>query len=104
MFQGLLADIVGKVKIVEHKIDVGEVKPIRQQPYRVTIADKEIIDMKVEKVLVNKIIRPSVSPWFVILSEFFSLSRSLLPVKIGVTVRFCYRIFHLKGILNLTYL
>ena len=54
---------LGTVEIIEHNIDVGEAKPIKQQPYRVPIAKREIIDQEVEKMLVKEIIRPSVSPW-----------------------------------------
>ena len=71
---------LGKVKIVEHKIDIGEAKPIRQQQYRVPIVKKEIIDMEVEKKLVKEIIRPSVSPWS---------SPIVLVTKPDGSARFC---------------
>ena len=54
---------LGRVEIIEHKIDMGDTKPIKQQPYRVPIAKREIMDQEVEKILVKEIIRPSVSPW-----------------------------------------
>ena len=71
---------LGKVKIVEHKFDVGEAMPLRQQLYRVPIAKKEIIDMEVEKMLVKEIIRPSVSPWS---------SPIVLVTKPDGSARFC---------------
>ena len=54
---------LGRVKLVQHKIDVGGAKPIRQPSYRVPIAKKDVIDTEVEKMLVKEIIRPSTSPW-----------------------------------------
>ena len=71
---------LGKVKIVEHKIDVGEAKPIRQQQYRVPIVKKEIIDMDIDKMLVKEIIRNSVSPWS---------SPIVLVTKPDGSARFC---------------
>ena len=53
---------LGRVKLVQHKSDVGGAKPIRQPSYRVPIAKKDIIDTEVEKMLVKEIIRPSISP------------------------------------------
>ena len=69
-----------KVKIVEHKIDVGEAKLIRQQPYRVPIAKKEVIDKEVEKMLVKEILWPLVSR---------SSSSIVLITKPDGSARFC---------------
>ena len=54
--------LLGRVDEVKHRIDVGDSKPIRQHPYRVPMAKREIIDQEVEKMLVKEVISPSVSP------------------------------------------
>ena len=71
---------LGRVKLVQHKIDVGGAKPIRQPSYRVPIAKKDVIDTEVEKMLVKEIIRPSTSPW--------SLPIVLIS-KLDGSTRFC---------------
>ena len=54
---------LGQVEIVKHRIDVGDAKPIKQQPYRLPLAKKYLIDQEVEQLLIKEIIRPSTSPW-----------------------------------------
>ena len=71
---------LGKVNIIEHKLDLGEAKPIRQQPYRGPIAKKEIVDMEVDQMLVKEIMCPLVSPWS---------SPIVLVTKPDESVRFC---------------
>lgn len=51
-----------QVEIVKHEINLGNAKPIKQQPYRVPFAEKCLIDEEVEQLLVKEIIRPSASP------------------------------------------
>ena len=71
---------LGQVEIVKHRIDVGDTKPIKQQPYRVPLAKKYLIDEEVEQLLVKEIIRPSTSPWS---------SPIVLVSKPDGSVRFC---------------
>ena len=54
---------LGQVEIVKHNINVGDATPIKQQPYRVPLSKKCLIDEEVEKLLVKEIIRLSISPW-----------------------------------------
>ena len=49
---------LGRVKLIQHKIDVGGAKPIRQPSYRVPIAKKDIIDTEVKEMLVKKSFGP----------------------------------------------
>ena len=44
-------------------IDTGEAQPIRQQPYRVSPAVRNRINERVDKILEQGTIQPSVSPW-----------------------------------------
>ena len=71
---------LGKVDEIKHRIDVGDSKPIKQHPYRVPMAKREIIDEEVEKMLVKEVISPSVSPWS---------SPIVLVAKPDGSTRFC---------------
>ena len=53
----------GTTNLVEHTIDVGNNAPINQHPYRCSGAPRQIIEEQVLKMLEQKIIRPSRSPW-----------------------------------------
>ena len=53
----------GTTNLVEHTIDVGNHAPINQPPYRCSGATRQIIEEQVVKMLEQKIIRPSRSPW-----------------------------------------
>ncbi|UYV61424.1 ACE [Cordylochernes scorpioides] len=52
--------VSGKIK---HKIDTSDYPPIRQRPYRVSPAERRVIQSEVEKMMETKIIWPSSSPW-----------------------------------------
>ena len=71
---------LGKVDQIKHTINVGDARPIKQSPYRVPVAKKEIIDNEVEKMLVQEVIRPSMSPWS---------SPIVLVAKQDGSTRFC---------------
>ena len=71
---------LGRTGLVEHFIDVGDTKPIHQKPYRLSPAQKEILEQEVNKMLHGDIIEESVSPWS---------SPIIMVPKPDGTVRFC---------------
>lgn len=48
---------------VKHRINTGDASPIRQKPYRVSPAERKIIEDEVSQMLKLNIIEPSESPW-----------------------------------------
>jgi hypothetical protein len=54
---------VGTTNLVQHTIDTGEAKPIRQPVRRFGFADRDIEDTELEKLLAEGKIIPSRSPW-----------------------------------------
>lgn len=54
---------IGRTPLVEHYIDTGDHRPIRQQLRRHPAAHLELIDEHVEQMLRNDIIEPAASPW-----------------------------------------
>ncbi|KAG8174804.1 hypothetical protein JTE90_002567 [Oedothorax gibbosus] len=48
---------------VKHKIDTGNHTAISQRPYRVSPAERRIINEEVDKMLERDVIRPSEGPW-----------------------------------------
>ncbi len=54
---------LGRVPLVQHEIDVGDSKPIRQRAYRVSFKEREVINNEVDKLLSKDIIEHSQSPW-----------------------------------------
>ncbi|UYV69423.1 hypothetical protein LAZ67_6003537 [Cordylochernes scorpioides] len=65
---------------IKHKIDTSEYPPVRQRPYRVSTAERRVIQSEVEKMIETKIIRPSSSPW---------ASLVILVRKKDGSLRFC---------------
>lgn len=70
----------GMVTHVEHVIDTGDADPIKQRSYRTSRKEEEYIDREVDEMMLNGIIRPSVSPWS---------SPVVLVAKKDNTLRFC---------------
>ena len=65
-FSDIFTDETGKIgqtDVVEHIVDVGDSKPIKLPPRRTPIAQKEIVDTELRKMLDQNIIEPSSSPW-----------------------------------------
>lgn len=65
-FSDVLADKgdpIGQTDRLEHEIDTGNERPIRQQAYRLSPSQKERLEKELEDMLENEIIRPSNSPW-----------------------------------------
>ncbi|XP_064455072.1 uncharacterized protein LOC135400434 [Ornithodoros turicata] len=54
---------LGVARDVEHSVDTGSERPLRQRPYRVSPAERQQIDKEVDQMLSKGIIRPSSSPW-----------------------------------------
>ena len=70
----------GRTSLVEHEIHTGDIPPIRQKPYRIPYAKRELVKKELEEMLEAKVIRPSMSPW--------ASPIVLVPKKDG-KVRFC---------------
>jgi predicted aspartyl protease len=70
----------GRTNIVQHRINTGNVKPIRQPPRRLSLAKHEEVTQMVDKMKNEGIIEDSSSPW--------SSSVVLVTKKDGST-RFC---------------
>jgi hypothetical protein len=76
----IFSDTPGRTTILEHDMDVGTAKPIKQGPYRVNPLKLESMRAEIKYMLDNDIIEPSSSPWS---------SPSILVPKEGGGVRFC---------------
>ena len=71
---------LGRTSLVEHTIDTGDARPIKQPPRRVPIAMRGVVDEEINKMLESDVIRPSSSPWS---------SPIVLVRKKDGSVRFC---------------
>jgi len=54
---------LGHTTLVQHTIDVGEQRPIKQAPRRASLHSRVIIDEAVKDMLKQGVIEPSTSPW-----------------------------------------
>lgn len=54
---------LGVTHLVEHEINTGEAKPISKAPFRTPIAHRKLVQEEIEKMLSEKVISPSRSPW-----------------------------------------
>ena len=52
-----------RTRLVEQYIDVGDIKPIHQKPYRLLQTQREVLDKEINRMLAGKIIEGSVNPW-----------------------------------------
>ncbi|KAG2944157.1 hypothetical protein PC117_g9167 [Phytophthora cactorum] len=52
----------GRTEMLYHKIGTGDSVPIKQQPYRVSLAEGEVMESEIRQYLENGSIRPSNSP------------------------------------------
>ena len=62
VFGSIIADL-SSTPLVQHYIDTGNAKPIKQRAYRASHHHCQEIEKQVEKMLRNGIIEPSVSLW-----------------------------------------
>ncbi|KAE8885300.1 hypothetical protein PF010_g19296 [Phytophthora fragariae] len=53
----------GRTDLLQFEIDTGNSAPIKQQPYRVSLAEGEVMEAEIQKYLELNLIRPSNSPW-----------------------------------------
>lgn len=59
----LFGDTPTRTSLIEHDIDVGDAKPIRQRFFRVSVDKQNIIDKEVQYMLDNNLAVPSFSSW-----------------------------------------
>ena len=79
-FSSLFSDTPTCTGLIEHDIDVGDSKPIRQRFYRVSPDKRKSLDEGVRYLLENGLAKPSYSSW---------ASPCLLVKKSDNTFRFC---------------
>ena len=76
----ICGDAPTRTHLIEHDIDVGDVSPIRQRFYRVSVEKRQALDNEIQYMLDNNIAEPSASSW---------ASPCLLVGKPDGTYRFC---------------
>ncbi|UYV65911.1 hypothetical protein LAZ67_3005874 [Cordylochernes scorpioides] len=82
-------DYNGRTHLVRHKIKTNSDIPIRKNPYRVSLREREIINNQIDKMLKKGIISHSSSPW---------ASPVILVKKKDGTFRFCVDYRNLNSI------
>ena len=71
---------LGHTNVVQHVIDTGNSGPIKQQPYRIPVVQRDHIAQLIKQMQTQGIVKPSASPW--------ASPVVLVPKKDGST-RFC---------------
>jgi len=79
-FSDIFPDVPNQTNVIEHDVDVGESRPIKQHAYRVSPQKQDLIRKEVKYMIENNIIQPSYSNWS---------SPCLLVPKPDGGVRFC---------------
>lgn len=59
----LKGEPLGNTDLVKHKINVGDAQPIKEHPRRIPIHQVDAVEKEILKMLSDKIIEPSDSPW-----------------------------------------
>ena len=54
---------LGRTGLVKDQIHIGDARPIKQAPRRLALAQKQIVEKEIEKMLANDVIEPSESSW-----------------------------------------
>ena len=54
---------LGQTDLAYHRIETGDAKPIKLTPRKCPIAQREVIETELDKMLQQKVIEPSDSPW-----------------------------------------
>ena len=57
------ADDLGRTSAVQHEINTGSTRPIRQPPRRLPIYQRQVVREEIDKMLKRGVIEPSSSPW-----------------------------------------
>ena len=71
---------LGRTHLVQHSIDTGDSRPLKQAPRRIPYSQREHIDTLIQEMVEQDVIEPSRSPW--------ASPVVLVPKKDGTT-RFC---------------
>lgn len=79
-FPKLFSDSPSRTHLIEHDIDVGDAKPIRQRFYRVSLDKQRHLESEIKYMVENNIAKPSYSSW---------ASPCLLVGKSDGSYRFC---------------
>ena len=79
-FAKLFPDVPTQTDVLVHDIDVGEAQPVKQAPYRLNPAKKQVLHDEVQYLLANNLIKPSRSNW---------CSPCVLVLKQDGTYRLC---------------
>ena len=53
----------GRTDLIKFGIDTGDARPVKQQPYRVSKAEADVMEAEIQQYLELGLIRQSVSPW-----------------------------------------
>ncbi|KAE8909759.1 hypothetical protein PF007_g5974 [Phytophthora fragariae] len=53
----------GRTDLLEFSIDTGTQAPIKQRPYRVSLAEGDVMEAEIQQYQELDLIRPSTSPW-----------------------------------------
>ena len=57
------ASELGRTNVCKHRIDIKDATPVKQNPYRVSPAQREELDKHIDLLIEQDMIRPSVSSW-----------------------------------------
>ncbi|XP_027894500.1 uncharacterized protein LOC114157600 [Xiphophorus couchianus] len=79
-YRCLFGDVPSRTHLIQHDIDVGEARPIRQRFYRISVEKRKVMDGEIRYMLDNGIAEPSASSW---------ASPCLLVEKADKSFRFC---------------
>lgn len=79
-YSHLFPDVPNRTDQIFHDVDVGDAKPIKQHPYRLSPVKRQLMQREIKYMLMNDIIEPSQSDWS---------SPCLLVPKPDGSVRFC---------------
>ncbi|KAK3108932.1 hypothetical protein FSP39_019065 [Pinctada imbricata] len=71
---------IGQTSLVEHTIETGDTRPIKQRPYRIPLAKRFLAEAEIRDMAERGIIEPSNSPW---------CSNLVMVTKKDGSVRFC---------------
>ena len=62
-YTGLFPDVPSKTNLVQHDVDVGDARPVKQHPYRVNPLKLKQVRKEIEYMLENNIAKHSQSSW-----------------------------------------